>query len=390
MTMYPGRSRCITGWMSPPVNDAAINSVGVAAVTQMQQPRGNISGSGPVYLLKDDGQEALLAARYRLASYNVEIAERPFRSGNQDYPAGSWILAQQDGLPDALGKITTELALDFQSAAAAPDVARHPAPPPRLGIWVPWADTDMIGWTRFTLDQEKIPYTYVRDEDIRTGAFRNTGGCPGFRNRATGSSGANPRNQADSWPDAVQENSGISEPRDSCGIGGYYRRHRLGRIGSIAAIRGKRRYLYDSRRRIHPCAGKRHGARCTESKTRRRLHSRNRIACHFYPTGSSGIVRLYSNAFRIPLKFYNLRSSQAMVNHVLLHVLPRWTLGFPQCCNAMGDALPYEEEENHQRPSSLAVAARKSSNWKEGLLSWTCPPEKDASLYITSTRCTET
>ena len=38
---------------------------------------------------------------------------------------------------------------------------------PRLGVWVPWADTDTIGWVRYSLDQRHIPYSYVRDEDIR-------------------------------------------------------------------------------------------------------------------------------------------------------------------------------------------------------------------------------
>ena len=40
---------------------------------------------------------------------------------------------------------------------------------PRLGLWVPWADTDSIGWIRYSLDQRDIPYTYLRDEDIRAG-----------------------------------------------------------------------------------------------------------------------------------------------------------------------------------------------------------------------------
>ena len=30
-------------------------------------------------------------------------------------------------------------------------------------------DTDSIGWVRYSLDQRKIPYTYLRDEDIRAG-----------------------------------------------------------------------------------------------------------------------------------------------------------------------------------------------------------------------------
>src|SRR5438876_6389548 len=34
---------------------------------------------------------------------------------------------------------------------------------------VPWADTDSIGWIRYILDQRKVPYVYLRDEDIRAG-----------------------------------------------------------------------------------------------------------------------------------------------------------------------------------------------------------------------------
>ena len=45
----------------------------------------------------------------------------------------------------------------------------HTAKAPRIGLWVPWADTDSIGWIRYSLDQRKVPYTYLRDEDIRTG-----------------------------------------------------------------------------------------------------------------------------------------------------------------------------------------------------------------------------
>ena len=40
-------------------------------------------------------------------------------------------------------------------------------------MWVPWADTDSIGWIRYSLDQRKVPYTYLRDEDIRAGNLRS-------------------------------------------------------------------------------------------------------------------------------------------------------------------------------------------------------------------------
>jgi hypothetical protein len=135
------------------------------------QPIGRVAGQGPAYLLRDLGQEAMLEARYRLRDFSVLVAEEGFRAGSIDYPAGSWILSSQSGLPEALEGVATDLALDFESAPSVPEVPHHEAPLPRLGVWVPWADTDSIGWLRYALDQREVPYTYLRDEDIRAGSL---------------------------------------------------------------------------------------------------------------------------------------------------------------------------------------------------------------------------
>ncbi|HSP05528.1 MAG TPA: hypothetical protein VLR94_00035, partial [Acidobacteriota bacterium] len=154
------------------IDDPAILQVPLEPLSQDVHPEGRITGTGPAYVLKDTGQEALLALRFRLAKFNVRIAERPF-GANSEYPRGSWILPAQPGLKDALTAASTELALDFESVAAEPQVPSHEATLPRIGVWVPWADTDMIGWIRYTLDLEKIPYTYLRDEEIRAGNLKN-------------------------------------------------------------------------------------------------------------------------------------------------------------------------------------------------------------------------
>jgi Zinc carboxypeptidase len=156
-----------------PTADATIRDAPLTPLKDEPHPAGNVSGSGPVFILQDTGQEGLLAARYRLAGYEIEIAEKSFRVGERDFPAGSWILRSQDGLLPALRNTATELGLDFVSAARAPDVPRHKAKTPRIGVWVPWADTDSIGWIRYSLDQRKVPYTYIRDEDIRAGLLRD-------------------------------------------------------------------------------------------------------------------------------------------------------------------------------------------------------------------------
>jgi hypothetical protein len=154
------------------IEDERVKAAPAEPVRAEVAPRGRVTGGGPVFLLRDTGQEALLAARVRLARFKVEIAEKAFRSGTLDYPAGSWILPRRDGLPEALEAVSRELALDFGAAQKSPDVARHEAALPRLGVWVPWADTDSMGWIRYTLDREKIPFTYLRDEDVRAGGLK--------------------------------------------------------------------------------------------------------------------------------------------------------------------------------------------------------------------------
>ncbi|HET7757160.1 MAG TPA: M14 family zinc carboxypeptidase, partial [Steroidobacteraceae bacterium] len=153
--------------------DSRVRELDLTRVREAPHPQGTVAGEGPVFVLKDTGQEGLLEARYRLARFGVAIAERAFTLAGDEYPAGSWILGPQAGLAAAVRDAARQLGLDFTSAAAAPQVARHETPVPRLGLWVPWADTDTIGWARYSLDQRHIPYVYVRDEDIRAGKLRD-------------------------------------------------------------------------------------------------------------------------------------------------------------------------------------------------------------------------
>jgi len=153
--------------------DTSLKSLATSLLKEAPRVEGHVAGSGPVFLLKDTGQEELLAARYRLSKFRIGIAERSFNAAGTDFSAGSWILTAQDGLADAVRGAAGELGLDFASVATAPDVPHHTDKAARIGLWVPWADTDSIGWIRYILDERQVPYTYLRDEDIRAGAWRN-------------------------------------------------------------------------------------------------------------------------------------------------------------------------------------------------------------------------
>lgn len=156
-----------------PTADSRVRDLSLTPLEAAPVPQGTVAGDGPVFILRDTGQEGLLEARYRLARFKVAIAEHAFTVAGSDYPAGSWILAAQAGVAAAVRAAAHDLGLDFASADSVPEVARHDAPVPRLGLWVPWADTDTIGWARYSLDQRHIPYVYVRDEDIRAGRLKD-------------------------------------------------------------------------------------------------------------------------------------------------------------------------------------------------------------------------
>ncbi len=145
-----------------PVADVNVRDANLSLLSEAPHAPGKFVGAGPIFVLKDSGQEALLEARYRLAHFSLDIAERPFTVGSVEYPAGSWIFPAQPALSDALRDVASQLGLEVSSVAVTPAVPHHSAKVPRIGVWVPWADTDSIGWVRYSLDQQNSLYLHSR------------------------------------------------------------------------------------------------------------------------------------------------------------------------------------------------------------------------------------
>lgn len=82
------------------------------------------------------------------------------------------VIPAQKDLRPALERVAAELALDFDSVASAPEVARHGSRLPRLAVWHTWDDTQAVGWIRYTLDQQKVSYDYISDDQVRAGDLR--------------------------------------------------------------------------------------------------------------------------------------------------------------------------------------------------------------------------
>lgn len=161
--------------------DAAMEPLAPNTAT-VEATSGTVEGTGDIFLLRDTGQNALLQARLLLGSHQVDAAEVAFEAGGASYPAGSWIVQAPR---EEVEEIATRLGLSFHAAAALPDVRRHVVDLPRLGLLHTWISTQDAGWARYTLDQQKLPYTLISDADLRRGGleerfdvilFPNSGG----------------------------------------------------------------------------------------------------------------------------------------------------------------------------------------------------------------------
>ena len=288
---------------------AAISLAPVAAGVKTQ---GAVNGQGPVFLIKDVGQEGLLALRARLAAFRVEIAEKAFKAGEKDYPAGSWIIADQKGLADALGRAAAELAIDCDGVAAVPEgVARHESKLPRVAVWHTWADTEAVGWIRFVFDREKVPYAYIRDEDIRAGRLRDKYDVIIFGHNYLGLQDQIHGIDKKFGPMAYTKTKETPEPGRARCVGGHHRRHRLARDGQDRGIPGR------GRRARH--AGQRLGARARgragegrRPEERGVLHARKRAQGQVHAAGPPAGLRFARSDVRLPQLGAGLRHRQGL------------------------------------------------------------------------------
>ncbi len=148
------------------VLDAAIARM--EPVTTDVSLAGRVEGEGDLFLLADTGQNALLRARLKLGTNQVDAAEAAFEVNGIKYPPGSWIVqAPREAVED----LAARLALTFRAVATIPDVRRHVVDLPRVALLHTWTSTQDAGWARYTLDQEGLEYTLISDADLRRGGL---------------------------------------------------------------------------------------------------------------------------------------------------------------------------------------------------------------------------
>ncbi|HEV7508027.1 MAG TPA: M14 family zinc carboxypeptidase [Thermoanaerobaculia bacterium] len=161
-----------TGWCFPAlfgteavrITDRQVLAAPMSRVEAPVRPHGGITGSGPVFVVAQHGDDAMFSLRYALGEATVEAVAEPFKAGGHDYPRGTWLV--RGVTKDALEHAAAEAGVMLDAVAAAPKVATRPVAKPRIALLHTWLSTQTEGWWRQRLDLLKIPYSYISTQDV--------------------------------------------------------------------------------------------------------------------------------------------------------------------------------------------------------------------------------
>ena len=160
-----------TGWTFPEnfavrsvrVTDPKVLSAPMETVSGEITAPGGVIGSGAVFAINHNADNALATLRYRLKGADFQIAEQPFESAGQKFGRGSFIIRRVSA--GDLDKATRELGIKAYALSASPSVPSHPARAPRVAIMHTWVSTQTEGWWRQAFDFLHIPYSYISTQD---------------------------------------------------------------------------------------------------------------------------------------------------------------------------------------------------------------------------------
>jgi hypothetical protein len=146
------------------VTDAKVLSAPMERVAGEVRAPGGVAGSGQVYVVNHNADNALVTLRYRLKTASFSIAEEPFEAAGRKFNRGSFVIEKVSA--DELQRAVSDLGLQAQALASAPPVKMHPARAARVALMHTWLSTQDEGWWRIAFDQLGVPYSYISTQDV--------------------------------------------------------------------------------------------------------------------------------------------------------------------------------------------------------------------------------
>ena len=161
-----------TGWTFPEgfgvqavrVVDQKILDVPMDRIKGDVKAASGVSGTGSLYAINHNADNALITLRYKLKNADIQVAEEPFADGETRFNRGTFIvkgISQGD-----LDKSAGELGLKAYALAAAPSIKTHAARAARVAILHQWANTQTEGWWRQAFDVYGVPFDYIDPKTV--------------------------------------------------------------------------------------------------------------------------------------------------------------------------------------------------------------------------------
>ena len=168
-----------TGWTFPEnfavrsfrITDRKVLSVPMENVAGEVRAPGGVRGSGAVFAIDHNADNALATLRYRLKGADFQVAEQPFEAAGHKFARGSFIVRRVSA--GDLENASKELGVVVYGLSAAPSVPTHPARVARVAIMHTWISTQTEGWWRQAFDFNQIPYDYISVQDAAKDANLN-------------------------------------------------------------------------------------------------------------------------------------------------------------------------------------------------------------------------
>lgn len=171
-----------TGWTMGLMFQATVKEItdpavltAVAPLIDKAEHKGAVNGTAlAAYAILNHGSNNFITLRYRLKDVRIQAAEQEFTSGNQKYPAGTYIVAGgADDIQRKLKAALEPLGLTAVALPVMPNVPMHDVDLPRLAVFTTWGNTQEVGWVRHALDKFEVRYDLIYKERIKQGNLRD-------------------------------------------------------------------------------------------------------------------------------------------------------------------------------------------------------------------------
>ncbi len=146
------------------VTDVKALDAAMEKVSGEVRASGGIKGTGSVFVINHNADNALMTLRYRFKDAKFEASEEAFEVSGQKFNRGSFIIRNLSA--DELGRAATELGLQAFAFANAPSVKTHTIQAPRIAMMHTWLSTQDEGWWRLEFDRLKVPFDYISTQDV--------------------------------------------------------------------------------------------------------------------------------------------------------------------------------------------------------------------------------